>query len=175
VRWPCIAIVLSACNPAPKEIAKTEPSAITNVASVGDATSKVASAGGKIRVVPAAQDSDALSLVRTERLRAKAEGRVLVVFVSATWCEPCKKMKEEIEAGRLDDRFGETTLLAFDADKDVDRLSAAGYTFKFVPYVALPGADGRPAETQQATGHGASAWTELLGKLDAWQSAQAPR
>lgn len=168
------ALALLACNPTPKEAAKAEPSGavVTAAASTGAATP--AKTGGRIQVVQAAQDSDALSAIRTERLKAKADGRVLVVYVSATWCEPCKKLKEEIEAGRLDDRYGKTTLLAFDADKDLDRLGAAGYTFKFVPYVALPGADGKPADAQEATGKGKEAWKELLGKLDAWQ-AQPPR
>ncbi len=102
-------------------------------------------------------------------MKAKAEGRVLVVYVGATWCEPCKHFKQEITSGRLDARLEHVTLLAFDADKDADRLAAAGYTFRFVPFVALPGADGRPSDTAQATGKGSGAWRELLGKLDAWQ------
>lgn len=170
-----LAMLLAACNPTPKEAAKAEPTAQASSHSVTPPTSSAAAkTGDKIRVIPAAQDSDALSLIRTERLRAKAEDRALVVYVSATWCEPCKKMKQEIEAGNLDDKLGKTTLLAFDADKDLDRLGSAGYTFKFVPFVALPGADGRPAETQEATGKGSNAWKELMGKLEAWQS-QPPR
>lgn len=125
----------------------------------------------RLLLVPAASDGDALSTIRTARLQAKADGRVLVVFVSATWCAPCKKLKEEIATGRLDARYATTTLLAFDADRDAERLLAAGYSFKFVPYVALPAADGHPADSQQATGSGSGAWRELLGKLDAWQAA----
>lgn len=128
-------------------------------------------AHGHVVVTPAAADSDAISTIRVARLQAKAEGRVLVVYVSATWCDPCKKLKAEIEAGHLDDRLGKTTLLAFDADKDGERLLAAGYQFRFVPFVALPGPDGHPADSQQATGGGKDAWKELLGKLDAWQAA----
>ena len=164
---------LVACNPTPKEAAKVDPSS-TTASSTSPSTSTNTSTRGKIRLVLAEQDSDALSLIRTERLKAKAEGRVLVVYVSATWCEPCKKLKAEIEAGRLDERYGKTNLLAFDADKDIDRLGAAGYTYKFVPYVALPGADGKPADSQEATSKGEDAWKQLLGKLDAWQ-AQPPR
>ena len=96
---------------------------------------------------------------------------MLVVFVGAVWCPPCKKMKSEIAAGNLDARLGKTTLLEFDADRDEARLKAAGYSFKFVPFVALPGPDGAPADSQQATGEGNNAWKELLGKLDAWQAA----
>lgn len=127
--------------------------------------------GGKLVVTPADADTDAISTIRTARLQAKAQGRVLVVYVSATWCDPCKKLKSEIEAGHLDSRLGKTTLLAFDADRDAERLLGAGYSFKFVPFVALAGTDGHPADSQQATGHGGDAWRELLGKLDAWQSS----
>jgi hypothetical protein len=74
-----------------------------------------------------------------------------------------------LQSGRLDERLGKVMLLTFDVDKDGDRLNAGGYTYNFVPFVALPGADGRPADTQQATGKGGEAWRELLGKLDAWQ------
>lgn len=160
MRWWLVALALVGCTPThradpPIDAATPAP--------------KTETPPGKLRVVAADPESDALSLVRTERLRARSEGRVLVVYVSATWCEPCKKMKEEIASGRLDARLGRTTLLAFDADEDVDRLNAAGYTFRFVPFVALPGADGHPADVQQATGKGGGAWRELLAKLDAWQ------
>lgn len=157
------ALFVVACNnPAPttKPAIANEPSA---------SATAPAPATGALRVMRASQDSDALSLIRTERLKAKADSRVLVVYVGATWCPPCKKFKEEIASGRLDQRLSKTTLLEFDVDKDGDRLAAAGYTMKFVPFVALPGADGHPAETQEATGKGASAWTELMAKLDAWQ------
>jgi thiol-disulfide isomerase/thioredoxin len=125
-----------------------------------------------VRIVPALADTDALTLIRTKRLEAKADGRVLVVYVGATWCEPCKRFKRELESGKLDARLAKVALLAFDADTDADRLGAAGYAFKFVPFVALPGADGRPMESTQAKGKGAEAWRELLDSLDAWQAAR---
>jgi hypothetical protein len=119
-------------------------------------------------VEPAA-DSDALSAIRAARLAARADGRVLVVYVGATWCEPCKRFKAELASGRLDERLAKVTLLVFDADRDVDRLGAGDYHFRYVPFVALPGVDGRPTDTAQATGKGVDAWRELLAKLDAWQ------
>ena len=155
--------MVAACNDPPRPAIVQDSSAAattTPATTVGEPPTKSSSGavperdvkGSSLKVVNAAQDTDALSQIRTKRLEAKAEGRVLVVYVGATWCEPCKKMKEEIESGRLDARFGKTTFLAFDADKDQDRLGGAGYTFKFVPYVALPGPDGRPAETAEAKG-----------------------
>ncbi len=160
-------------KPAADQISSDGPAAVRATASTTAMAPEPSAkpAGGRLESVEAASDTDALSLVRTKRLEAKAAGRVLVVYVSATWCEPCKRLKSEIAAGRLDARLGKTTLLAFDADRDGDRLAAAGYAFTFVPFVALPGPDGRPAESQQATGKGGEAWRELLAKLDAWQAA----
>jgi hypothetical protein len=127
--------------------------------------------GGGVRVVVAPADADAIATVRTERLRAKNDGRVLVLYVGAGWCEPCRAMKREIESGRLDARLAKVTLLAFDADRDADRLAAGGYAFKFIPYVALPGSDGHVSDSQEAKGHGKDAWRELLAKLDDWQAS----
>jgi thiol-disulfide isomerase/thioredoxin len=159
-------LIVACNNPAPtKPAIMTEPSATAAAAT----TTTAGTTSAKLRVAHASQDSDALSLIRTKRLESKSEDRVLVVYVGATWCPPCKKFKEEIASGRLDEKLAKVTLLEFDADGDAERLAAAGYTFKFIPYVALPGADGHPAETQEATGKGANAWTELLGKLEAWQ------
>lgn len=131
-------------------------------------TAAVAEAKG-IRIVVAAQDSDALSLVRTERLRAKAEGRILVVYAGAGWCEPCKRFKNAVHTGQLDDKLAKTTLLVFDADRDTDRLGSAGYTFKFIPYVALPGADGHPSDFAEARSKGSESWRDLIAKLETWQ------
>jgi thiol-disulfide isomerase/thioredoxin len=176
------AVALAACNPSTVKGGTTGDGATsaavsapgTSTTTTNAAAHEASTSGGHLKVVEATQDSDALSLVRTRRLEAKAEGRVLVVYVGATWCEPCKRFKAEVSSGRLDARFGKLTLLAFDADRDGDRLAAAGYTYRFVPFVALPAADGQPSDTQQATGKGGEAWRELLGKLDAWTVSAAP-
>ncbi|MBS2015248.1 MAG: thioredoxin family protein [Deltaproteobacteria bacterium] len=177
---------LAACNPGTKPAIGQEgsstpatTSATAPNASLAPPTSSSAPAvprkpGEGIKVVNAPADGDAISTIRTARLQAKAEGRVLVVYVSATWCEPCRRMKDEIHAGRLDDALGKTTLLAFDADKDGDRLASAGYKFSFIPFVALPSADGHPADSLEAKGKGSNAWRELLGKLEEWQKRTSP-
>ena len=71
--------------------APATPSAVTTPSTAASAEPKNAADAAQdtgIRIVVASQDADALSLVRTERLRAKAEGRVLVVYAGASWCEP---------------------------------------------------------------------------------------
>jgi thiol-disulfide isomerase/thioredoxin len=168
-------MLVAACNPSTTKggLASDAASLTTGGGSSATAVHETSTTSARLELVEASQDSDALSLIRTKRLEAKAKGRVLVVYVGATWCEPCVRFKAEVTSGRLDERFGKLTLLAFDADKDGERLGAAGYTYRFVPFVALPGADGQPSDTQQAAGKGGAAWRELLGKLDAWQSGGA--
>jgi thiol-disulfide isomerase/thioredoxin len=174
-------LLLAACNttsritqdaPATPSAAEARPGANANASA--DADADVHGAGDKgVRVVVAPQDADALSVVRTERLRAKAEGRVLVVYAGAGWCEPCRRFKNAIQTGSLDDKLAKTTLLVFDADRDTDRLAAAGYTFQFIPYVAVPGADGHPTDSIEARGKGSESWRELIARLETWQLAAA--
>ena len=140
----------------------------TATASAAPSPRRAADAG--VRIVTAGQDSDALSVVRTERLRAKAEGRVLVVYAGAAWCEPCKRFKHAVETGALDDKLAKTTLLVFDADRDTERLASAGYKFSFIPYVGLPGADGHPTDSAEARAKGSESWRELIATLETWQS-----
>lgn len=175
MRWAgAIALVaIGACNPSTKPVIGQEgtstPATGGSPAAPASSPAPSKSPGDGIKVITAAADGDALTTIRTEKLKAKADGRVLVVYVSASWCEPCRRMKDEIHAGKLDAQLGKTTLLAFDADKDGDRLGSAGYKYSFIPFVALPGADGHPVESQEAKGKGSNAWRELLGKLEDWQ------
>ena len=173
-----VAILVSACSrsSAITQDAPTTPSGPNPIATASPAASVAAtpladaSREAGVRIVVAGQDSDALSVVRTERLRAKAEGRVLVVYAGAGWCEPCKRFKHAVQTGALDDKLGKTTLLVFDADRDTERLASAGYKFQFIPYVGLPGADGHPTDTAEARAKGSESWRELIAKLETWQA-----
>jgi thiol:disulfide interchange protein len=176
-------LLLAACNttskitqdaPATPSAAEMRTNATATATATASADADAHGTGAKgVRVVVAPQDADALSVVRTERLRAKAEGRVLVVYAGAAWCEPCKRFKNAIQTGSLDDKLAKTTLLVFDADRDTDRLAAAGYTFQFIPYVAVPGADGHPTDSIETRAKGSESWRELIGKLETWQAAAA--
>ena len=63
-------------------------------------------------------------------------------------------------------KLAKTTLLVFDADRDTDRLGAAGYKFQYIPYVAVPGADGHPTDSAEARAKGSESWRELIAKLE---------
>lgn len=99
-----------------------------------------------IRIVHAGAGSDAAKVVRDERARAKSDGRDLVVYVGAKWCEPCKHFHAAAEKGLLDADFPDLTLLEFDLDEDRDRLATAGYVSDFIPLFAMPAEDGKASD-----------------------------
>jgi thiol-disulfide isomerase/thioredoxin len=74
--------------------------------------------------------------------------RRVVVYVGASWCEPCQRFHQAAARGELDATFPDLTLLEFDLDRDRERLGLAGYAPKFVPLFALPGLDGAASGKQ---------------------------
>jgi hypothetical protein len=110
--------------------------------------SETATKGGHVRIVKAPPDDDVATLVRAEALRTKGEQRDLLVYVGATWCEPCQRFHHAAESGDLDSTFPSLTLLEFDSDRDAERLVSAGYTSRLIPLFAVPGPDGRASGKQ---------------------------
>ncbi len=115
--------------------------------SPGVAASTTAPPAGKVRVVES-REGTVESVVRDALAGARAEGRTLIVYVGASWCEPCQKFHHAAERGELDAAFPRLTLLEFDLDRDRERLAAAGYVSKYIPLFALPGPDGAASGKQ---------------------------
>ncbi len=90
----------------------------------------------------AAPEGDVAALVLREMDKAKREGKRVLVYEGATWCEPCRRFHEAAAAGRLDAELSTLRLLEFDADRDNERLAVAGYVSRFIPMFALPKPDG---------------------------------
>ncbi len=90
-----------------------------------------------------ADSGDVPQVVRTERERAATDGRDLIVYVGAKWCEPCQRFHQAAQRGELDEDFPNLTILEFDLDEDRDRVFAAGYSSKLIPLFVKPGPDGR--------------------------------
>lgn len=86
---------------------------------------------------------DVVTAVAAEVARAAADHAPLVVYVGATWCEPCVDFHKAAAAGRLDRMFPGLRVVAFDADRDEDALADAGYTSEYIPLFVIPEADGK--------------------------------
>lgn len=131
-RLPAVALVLSlaACESAPS----TSPAP--------SASATAAARAPLIEWVPA-PEGDVAALVQREAERAAKDGRRLLVYVGATWCEPCQYFHRAAEHGDLDAQFPTLTLLEFDLDVDGARLAAAGYKSELIPLFVVPENDGR--------------------------------
>ena len=102
---------------------------------------------GKARFITAAAEPERVDLLVTQtRQASSAEHRTLLVYAGATWCEPCRHFHEAVEAGKLDAEFGTLDFLAFDVDRDNERLAFANYNTGMIPLLAVPDEHGRGNE-----------------------------
>ena len=91
---------------------------------------------------------DVAETVRREVVRAKVDRRDLLVYVGATWCEPCQYFHDAAAAGQLDATFPGLRLVEFDLDRDREALVRAGYSSKMIPLFAVPREDGSGSNEQ---------------------------
>ena len=104
--------------------------------------------------------------------QAESQGRVPLVYVGATWCEPCQHFHRAAERGDLDASFGDLSILELDANEDEGRIQKAGYTSTYIPLFVVPGPEGRGTDRRIAgsiKGEGAVAeisprLSKLLGR-----------
>lgn len=152
-----LAAMCTACDPAPPPPPDPAPT-----------TAPAAPVKGPlIEWVPAA-DGDVPALVQAETERAKKDGRVLLVYVGATWCEPCRRFHEASEKGQVAGDLPPLRMLEFDLDRDADRLVAAGYQSRMIPLFVVPGADGRGTDARMEGGlKGPGAAANIASRLQA--------
>jgi thiol-disulfide isomerase/thioredoxin len=121
-----------------------------------------------VELVAAPEGGDVQEIVARELARASADGRRLLVYVGATWCEPCQRFHEAAKAGRLDDAFPGLRLVEFDLDRDRDRLASAGYVSRMIPLMALPREDGAASGEQiEGSIKGPGAVDQIRPRLEA--------
>jgi thiol-disulfide isomerase/thioredoxin len=94
--------------------------------------------------VAAPPSGDVGTVVKQALAEASIGHRKVVVYVGATWCEPCQRFHHAVEKGEFAnvDALSRVTFLDFDLDRDRERLDDAGYRSKYIPLFALPAADG---------------------------------
>ncbi len=145
-----LAVVLAGCK-----MTEDEPRPAPGGAAAPSATGATGTTAG---VAPAprgrgvelvhADKGDVATVVKAAVARAKAEGRTAIVYVGASWCEPCQRFHAAAARHELDAAFPDLTLVEFDADADGERLAADGYVSRFIPLFAVPAADGRSSGRQ---------------------------
>lgn len=74
---------------------------------------------------------------------AEAAHLRVLVYVGASWCEPCQRFHQAVEHGELDGALNGLRFLEFDQDQDAAALKTAGYVYQYIPVLALPDPDGR--------------------------------
>lgn len=102
----------------------------------------------KLELVDAPVSGEVAPIVAAEYARAAADHKHLLVYVGASWCEPCRRFHDAAAAGQLDPTFSTLRLLVFDLDRDGDALTRAGYTSTLIPLFALPKPDGMASGRQ---------------------------
>lgn len=82
-----------------------------------------------------------------EELRSgRKTHRGVLVYVGATWCEPCQGFHRAVAQGELDELLDGVRLVEFDLDQDRDALETAGYLSRLIPLFALPKEDGTSSD-----------------------------
>jgi hypothetical protein len=98
---------------------------------------------GRVELIAAPANGDLATYVAGEVARGTRDHVPVLVYVGATWCDPCKAFHAAAAAGQLDAALGPLRLVEFDQDRDGTYLEAAGYTSTLVPLFARPGLDGK--------------------------------
>jgi thiol-disulfide isomerase/thioredoxin len=102
----------------------------------------------KLELVEAPAGADVRALVVAQLAKARLDHRHVVVYVGASWCEPCVRFHKAAERGELDEAFGDVTFVGFDADRDGTALEHARYHSELIPLFAIPSADGTASGRQ---------------------------
>lgn len=107
-------------------------------------------------------------IAKAEAERAKKDGRALLVYVGATWCEPCQRFHQASTAGEVTGDLPPLRMLEFDLDRDAERLAASGYSSKMIPLFAVPGPDGRGTDLRiEGSIKGSGAVSNIVPRLRA--------
>jgi len=115
-----------------------------------------------------AEPGDVAAQARAFSARARAQGRQPLIYVGASWCEPCRYFHAAAERGELDGSLPRLALLEFDRDTDGPRLDAAGYASRMIPLFVVPGEDGRGTDARiEGSIHGPGSPNQIAPRLRA--------
>lgn len=122
---------------------REEPPAPGEATAAG-ATSDGASASRWIELEPASTGLAALLAGHAQR--AGEQGLAPVLYVGASWCQPCKLLEQHRDDPQVARALRGTYTIELDFDDwTVAELSASGYEMQAVPVFFAIGADGKAA------------------------------
>jgi thiol-disulfide isomerase/thioredoxin len=148
--WVLAALVLTACDGDPPR-AGPEPTRPKP---------------GKVEIMKFSPGETATTTIAREALRATNDGKVLVVYVGAPWCEPCVRFHDAAARGELDATFPNLRLLELDRDRDEAELAKAACSSRLIPLFARASADGRCSERRiEGSIKGEGAVAEITPRL----------
>jgi hypothetical protein len=84
--------------------------------------------------------------VAREVTQGQNGGFNVLVYVGATWCEPCQRFHAAAQAGEFDEVLPRAHIVEFDLDADKDALAADGYSSNLIPLFCVPKTDGTASE-----------------------------
>lgn len=168
----CAALLAAGCKvdePAPTKVVEAPVKSAAAPVKSAAAPAKSAAARSAMAVeLIEAPGGEVAPTVQRELARARADGRRLLVYVGARWCEPCRYFHEAAAAGELDAIFPGLRLLEFDLDRDRDALEKAGYASRMIPLFALPREDGTGSGQQiEGSIKGPGAVAQIRPRLEA--------
>jgi thiol-disulfide isomerase/thioredoxin len=77
---------------------------------------------------------------------ANADRAPLLVYVGASWCEPCRHFHDALARGELDRALPGVRFVAFDLDASKPALLRAGYISQLIPLFTFPNPDGSASD-----------------------------
>ena len=162
VRWLLLGLLLGACSPTDEPPVAKER---TSDARGSSASPAAAAVKPQLVRVPA-ELSDGRDYVR-KMLEQHKDGKVLI-YVGATWCEPCTRFHNALTSGALDQELSNAVFLEFDLDQHQALLSDSDMACKskLIPLFARPNADGTcSAERAEGGVKGERAVSVILPQL----------
>lgn len=90
------------------------------------------------------------SFIHAQVASARREHQRVLVYVGATWCEPCRRFHKALASGQLDKQLAGVRFIVFDLDQSGKALARDGYTSNYIPLFAVPAEDGRDSGRQIA-------------------------
>jgi thiol-disulfide isomerase/thioredoxin len=140
----CVAVGLAAAISACSDSTPPKPEPVTT------SSAAPASKVEWVKILPGTEGGR--GLLKRELARARADGKQLLVYVGASWCEPCVKFHEAADRGELDATIPGVRFVDFDRDGHEALLVDTGCISGMIPLFSRIEEDGTCSRTRRVEG-----------------------